>query len=144
MSVTIYVPLWICSQFWYLNSRYIHTWCFSSKSWGSGFSSTSYNFLRCSVLLIKVRKSCFLDVVKHKLLKNINVHSLNLLNFVCIVVFDVETAIQNAKLIILERLVLKIMSGLFIRFLNSVHSFGENFLFLLNLSFVIFMKLIYI
>ena len=49
-------------------------------------------------------------MVKHKLLKNIHVHTLNLLNFVYIVVFDVEIAIENAKLVILERLVLKMFS----------------------------------
>ena len=35
-------------------------------------------------------------------------HSLNLLNFVCIVGFDVEKALENAKIAILERLVLQI------------------------------------
>ena len=35
-------------------------------------------------------------------LKNIHIRSLNLLNFVCIVVTDVETALENAKLKTLE------------------------------------------
>ena len=41
------------------------------------------------------------------LLKNIYVHSLNFLNFVYIVVFDVETVLKNAKLAIIEQLELK-------------------------------------
>ena len=53
-------------------------------------------------------KKLFSDVVKHMLLKNIPMYSLNLLNFVCIVGFDVEKALENAKLAILERLVLQI------------------------------------
>ena len=36
------------------------------------------------------------------LLKNIQINSLNLLSFVYIVVFDVETALENIKLAILE------------------------------------------
>ena len=42
------------------------------------------------------------------LLKNIPVHSLNLLNFVCIIVFNIETALENAKLVIIEQLQLQI------------------------------------
>ena len=53
------------------------------------------------------QKKLFPDVVKHMLLKNIHIHSLNLLNFVCIVAFDVEAALENVKLAILERLVLQ-------------------------------------
>ena len=41
---------------------------------------------------------------KHFLLKYIYIHGLNLLNFVGIVVFDVETSLENAKLAILEGL----------------------------------------
>ena len=37
------------------------------------------------------------------LLKNIYVHSLNFLNFVYIVVFDVETVLKNAKLAIIKK-----------------------------------------
>ena len=48
------------------------------------------------------------NVVNHMLLKNIHIHSLNFLNFVYISVFDVETALENAKLAILERLELDI------------------------------------
>ena len=54
------------------------------------------------------QKKLFSDVVKHMLLKNIHTHSLNLLNFVCIVGFDAEIALENAKLAILERLVFQI------------------------------------
>ena len=43
-------------------------------------------------------------VVKHILLKSILFHSLNLLNFVDISVFDVKTALDIAKLAILEQL----------------------------------------
>ena len=53
-------------------------------------------------------KKLFSDVVKHMLLKNIPMYSLNLLNFVCIVGFDVEKARENDKLAILERQVLQI------------------------------------
>ena len=42
------------------------------------------------------------------LLKNIHMYSLNLLNFVCVVVFDVETALNNAKLVTLEQLELEV------------------------------------
>ena len=38
------------------------------------------------------------------LLKNIHRHSLDLLNFLYIVMFDVKTALESAKLAILERL----------------------------------------
>ena len=41
------------------------------------------------------------------LLKNIDMYSLNLLNLIYIVVFDVETALENAELTILERLELQ-------------------------------------
>ena len=41
---------------------------------------------------------------------HINIH-INLLNFVCIVVFDVETAMQNEKSMILESLVMKMFSA---------------------------------
>ena len=44
----------------------------------------------------------FSDVVEQRLLKNIDIPSSNLFNFVQIVVFDVETALENAKLVILE------------------------------------------
>ena len=37
-------------------------------------------------------------------LKNIHIHNLSLLNFVFIVVFDVEAVPENTKLAILERL----------------------------------------
>ena len=47
----------------------------------------------------------FPDDFKHTLLKNI--HILILLNFVCIFVFDVETALKNTKLGILEGLELQ-------------------------------------
>ena len=46
------------------------------------------------LLLIKVRKSFFSDVVKHMLLENIHMHSLNLLIFFYIV-FDSETAQES-------------------------------------------------
>ena len=46
-------------------------------------------------------------MVKHIQSKNMQVHILSLLNFVYIFVFDVETALQNAKLAILEQLELK-------------------------------------
>lgn len=45
--------------------------------------------------------------MKHMLMKNINIHSVNLLNFDCIVVFDVETAIETPILVVLERLELQ-------------------------------------
>ena len=41
------------------------------------------------------------------LMKNINIRSLNLLNFDYIVVFDVETAIETPILVVLERLELQ-------------------------------------
>ena len=41
-----------------------------------------------------------LDVVGQMLLKNIDIHSVNLLNLIYIVVFDVETAQENTKLTI--------------------------------------------
>ena len=44
-----------------------------------------------------VQKALFLDMANQKLLKNIHMHNFNLLNFVHIVVFDVETALKNAK-----------------------------------------------
>ena len=37
------------------------------------------------------------------LLKNLHIHSLHLLNFVYILLFDVEAAPENAKLAVLER-----------------------------------------
>ena len=42
------------------------------------------------------------------LLKNVHIHSLNLLNFVCIILFNIETALENAKLAIIEQLQLQI------------------------------------
>ena len=48
-----------------------------------------------------VQKTLFLDMAKQKLLKNIHMHNFNLLNFVHIVVFDVETALKNAKTVVL-------------------------------------------
>ena len=44
-------------------------------------------------------------MAKH-VIENVHVHSLNMLNFVCIVGFDFEKALENAKLAILELLVL--------------------------------------
>ena len=49
---------------------------------------------------MKVRKS--FRMCLNMLLKNIQINSLNLLSFVYIVVFDVETALDNIKLAILE------------------------------------------
>ena len=49
---------------------------------------------------MKVRKS--FQMCSNMLLKNIQMNSLNLLSFVYIVVFDVETALENIKLAILE------------------------------------------
>lgn len=45
-----------------------------------------------------------LDMIKHVLLKNIHIyiHSLHLLNFVCIVVIVIEIELEKAKLAILE------------------------------------------
>ena len=40
----------------------------------------------------------FLYVAKHMLFKNIGRHSLNLLNFVYIVVLDIEIALEDTKL----------------------------------------------
>ena len=64
------------------------------------------------LLLINVRK-LFSNMVKYMLLKNIFINNSSLLNFIHIVVFydfvfDVETALENAKLVILERLELQI------------------------------------
>ena len=42
----------------------------------------------------------FSDVVKHLLLKNVHILSLSLLNFVYIVVFDAEAALEDVKLAI--------------------------------------------
>ena len=50
-------------------------------------------------------------MVKHTLLKNDHIHSLNLFNFVYIVRFAVKTAIENSKLVILEQLVMKMFSA---------------------------------
>ena len=66
------------------------------------FSCTS-SFHRYLLLLIKVVSY----LVKHMLMKNINIRSLNLLNFDYIVVFDVETAIETPILVVLERLELQ-------------------------------------
>ena len=61
------------------------------------------------ILLCRVKsEKLYLVVARHMLLKNIHIHSLNVLNCVYIVVFDVETAIDNAKLAILGRLELQI------------------------------------
>ena len=49
---------------------------------------------------MKVRKSFRMS--SNMLLKNIQIYSLNLLSFVYIVVFDVETVLENIKLAILE------------------------------------------
>ena len=43
-------------------------------------------------------------MVKHAFLKSILIHSLRLLNFVYIVVFDVVEALEKDTLVILERL----------------------------------------
>lgn len=66
---------------------------FSVKNRNSVFSCTASYFLRYFL---------FSDVVRHILLKNIHVRGLELLNFVCMVVFNIETALQNAILAILE------------------------------------------
>ena len=47
-------------------------------------------------LLIKIRKICF-QILPNVLFKNIHIHSLNLLNFVLIVVFDVEAAPETVR-----------------------------------------------
>ena len=44
------------------------------------------------------QKKLFLDLFKHMCFKNIHMHNLR---FVYIVVFDVETDLENAKLVIL-------------------------------------------
>ena len=41
-------------------------------------------------------------------IENVHIHSLNMLNFVCIAGFDFEKALENAKLTILELIVLQI------------------------------------
>ena len=46
------------------------------------------------------------------LFKNVYLHSLNLINFVYAAVFDVNAALENAKLAILERLELRIFFAL--------------------------------
>ena len=50
----------------------------------------------------------FSDEVKHLLLKDIQIHSVKVLNFIYIVVIDVETALESAKVSITEQLELKI------------------------------------
>ena len=69
-------------------------------------------------------KKLFSDVVKQTLLKSIPIHSLNLLNFVYTVVFDDETALEDVKLAILERLELPIF---FHPFRTMVDAILRNF-----------------
>ena len=42
----------------------------------------------------------FSDVVRQILLKNIDIHSVSLLNLIYIIVFDIETVQENTKLTI--------------------------------------------
>ena len=70
---------------------------FSGKNDNPGFSFKSQFFFCIFVCWLRSEK-LFSDVVKQILLKNSHIHNLNLLNFVSVVVFDVETALQNAKL----------------------------------------------
>ena len=46
------------------------------------------------------RNKLLSDVIKHMLMKNFHKHSLNLLNFVCVRVFDVEAVLDKTKLVI--------------------------------------------
>ena len=68
-------------------------------------------------------------MVKHKLLKNIHAHSLNLLNHVYTVMFVVEIAIENAKLVILEQLVLTMFLALSKQWWVQIRTFSrENYM----------------
>ena len=63
------------------------------------FSSFLWYFFCC----LRLRKICF-QVWSNILLKNILIHSLlNFLSYVYIAVFDAETALEDAKLLILEQ-----------------------------------------
>lgn len=64
-------------------TMFCHRWHFSGKNWNYSFSCTSSNFLRCFLILIKVRRSSFRKLS----LKNILIHTLNLLNIVHFVVW---------------------------------------------------------
>lgn len=48
------------------------------------------------------------DAAKERLLKNIHMHSLNLLSFIFLVVFDIEIVLENAKIAIQEQLELQL------------------------------------
>ena len=48
------------------------------------------------------------DAAKERLLKNTQMHSLNLLSFIVLVVFDIEIVIENAKIATLEQLELQL------------------------------------
>lgn len=71
---------------------------FMTEMW----QKSQFQFFMFIILMIKVTKRCF-QKWSNTLLKNIYVHSLNLLNFVHIVVVDVETTLEVAKLVIVGR-----------------------------------------
>ena len=52
-------------------------------------------------------------MVEQILLKSIDMYSLNLLNLIYIVLFDFETALENAELTILERVELQMFFASF-------------------------------
>ena len=59
------------------------------------------------VFCITPLQTLWSDVVRHMSLKNVRIHGLNLLNFVYVAVFDVEIAVENAKLAILQKIELQ-------------------------------------
>ena len=76
---------------------------------GIPFFSCTSSFFFPGIFFCRLRlEKAFSDVVKHMLFENINIQSLNLLNFVYTIVFRFETEPENVKLAILKRLELQI------------------------------------
>ena len=89
----------------YLKMRGMRTLCTLCQNFD--FLCTSLNFRQYFLLLIKVRNIYF-QMWSNMLLKNMHIQSLNLLSFVYIIVFNVETALEVVNLAVLKRLQLQI------------------------------------
>ena len=76
---------------------------------GTHFCGKYQNFIFCTSDFlwyfsfdVSGQKKLFSNVIKHTLFKHIHIHGLDLLNFVYIFVFDVETALEDVKIAISE------------------------------------------
>lgn len=81
--------------------------------WKPEFRIFMYILKFSVIFFTEGRKSCFQNLCYWEistcmLLRNIHIHSLNLLNFIYIDAFDIQIILENAKSMVQERLELQI------------------------------------